>query len=297
VVHPLTTDGRAIYAVANGNVYAVDTTGVTRWTAEVQATGPAVASEVGILVPCKSGGLTLLAPKTGAVIRQTSAAGPTHAMPVFLEGVMAWVTTEGVLATSDGGRQRVTSAAMSDIASDGTRIFVGTAKGEFFAIDRTGILWQRSLPGPAVAHPIVTKDMVYMTFGPHEGEPGGVTALGRKDGLTKWTSTMRMGPAAGPALGEVLLVPGKSGELVALDPRSGGTRWRAPGYGAYSVKPVIVGETAFAGNADGRLHRVDLHDGGEVWAVELGATITGDPVLVDGRLVVGLTDGRLVSLR
>jgi len=144
---------------------------------------------------------------------------------------------------------------------------------------------------------VLSADTVYMTYGAGGGMPGGVAAVSREDGTLRWTSSMRVGPSAGPALGNVLVVPGKSGELVAMDASHGGIRWRTPGYGPFTVKPLVVGGTVFAGNADGRVHRVDLDDGGEAWALDLGATITGDPILIQGRLVFGLTDGRLVCLK
>jgi outer membrane protein assembly factor BamB len=297
IVFPITTDGQVTYAVAAGSVYAMDTEGLKRWVVHVQAAGPAVVSSIGLLVPRADGRIAVLDPSTGSVLRETKPAGPTSAAPVLVEGVIAWTTEDGVFATSDGVRKNVSGGALTDLAADGTLVYVGSRDGHLLALDRSGVIWDAQLPGPAVAHPVVGDGSVFVAYAGTQEGPGGVAAVSRTDGKVRWSSSIRGGPGAGPALGALLIVPGRSGELVGLDPHHGGVRWKSPGTAAFSVQPVIAGGMAYVGNADGRVHRIDLHDGGEAWSVDLGGPITGDPVLIDGRLLVGLADGRLVCLK
>jgi outer membrane protein assembly factor BamB len=144
---------------------------------------------------------------------------------------------------------------------------------------------------------VLGDDSIFVVYTGSADITGGVISLSRTTGEIRWSGTFGGNPGAAPALGDLLVVPGRNGELVGLDPSHGGVRWETPGYGGFTIQPALTEGTAYAGNADGRIHRVDLHDGGEAWAVELGATVTGDPVIVDGHLIVGLTDGRLVCLK
>jgi outer membrane protein assembly factor BamB len=256
-----------------------------------------VVSSIGLLVPRADGRIAVLDPQTGEVLRETKPAGPTSASPVLVEGVIAWTTVDGVFATSDGVREQVSGAALTDLAADGTLVYVGSRDGHLLALDRSGVIWDAQLPGPAVAHPVVGDASVFVAYAGTQAGPGGVAAVSRREGKVRWSSSIPGGPGAGPALGSLLIVPGRSGELVALDPDHGGVRWKSPGTAAFSVQPVLAGGMAYVGNADGRIHRIDLHDGGEAWSVDLGGPVTGDPVLLDGRLFVGLADGRLVCLK
>ena len=297
VIYPLTTDGELLFAVAGGTVYAMDQQGIKRWTAEVQAVGPAVVEDVGLLVPLAAGRVGVFSAQTGELFKQTEPVQGRPAAPTLVDGVIAWTTAGGLLATSDGGRQMISESALAEIAVDRGQIYVGTKDGFFLRADRSGVLWRVPLPGPAVAHPVLDSSKVYVAYAGSETSSGGVVALARNDGALQWQADIRGGVSAGPALGALLVVPGRSGELLGLDPQHGGVRWKTPGYGPFTVQPLLANGMAYAGNADGRIHRVDLHDGGEAWAVDLGSTITGDPVLLGGKLYVGLTDGRLVCLK
>jgi outer membrane protein assembly factor BamB len=296
IVHPLTTNGTALFAVAAGNVYALDTQGLKRWTSRIQASGPAVVTESGLLVPREDGRVALLDPDTGKTLKETDPQGTISAAPAMIDGVIAWTTTAGWLLSSDGVTQKLADAALTDFAHDGERIYVGALDGQVFAVDRSGMIWATALPSAPLAHPVLGPTTVYVAYTSTATVSGGVAALSRDTGKVLWTSEVRGGPAAAPALGPILVVPARGGELVGIDPGHGGVRWKTPGYGGFTVQPAISGGMAYAGNADGRLHRVDLHDGGEAWAVELGATVTGEPVFIGDRLFVGLANGRLLCL-
>jgi len=297
LTYPVTTDGEAIFAVSGGNVYSLEVTGLKRWTARVQAAGPVVVDTAGLLVPTQSGRIALLETETGKVITETEPISSTHAAPSVLGGVIVWVTSDGLFATSAGDVHQLSTTPLTDLASDGQRIYVGSRGGRLMAVDVGGVVWEAELPGPAIGHPVVGDDAVYIATAPQGEADASLVAVGRSDGVMRWTSPISSTVAASPALGSLLIVPGLSGDLFAMDLRHGGIRWRAPGLAGFSVQPAIANETIYAGNADGRLYRVDIHDGGEAWSVELGAPITGEPAMVKGRIVIGLSDGRLMCLQ
>lgn len=297
VVHPLTSDGETVFVVAGGTVYAMDAQGVKRWTAEVRAAGPAVVAGEEVLVPQDGGRVVILSKSTGQVVRETEPTGRTVAAPAVADGVVVWTTVDGILATSDGGRQRIATAALTDMASEGGDIYVGSKVAEAIRVDRSGVVWRTALPGPAVAHPVIGPSVVYVPYSASAQDSGGVAALSKSDGRLMWTASVKGGPAAAPALGDLLVVPGRAGELLGIDPEHGGVRWKTPGYGAFTVQPLIAAGMTYAGNADGRMHRVDLHDGGIAWSVDLSGTITGDPALMAGRIYVGMVDGRILCLK
>jgi hypothetical protein len=187
IVSPITTDGKLLFVVAAGSVYAMDTEGLKRWTAQVQAAGPAVVSSIGLLVPRADGRIAVLNPSTGEVLRETKPAGPTSASPVLVEGVIAWTTDDGVFATSDGEREPVSTAALTDLAADETRIYVGSRDGHLLAFDRSGMIWDAQLPGPAVAHPVVGETSVFVAYAGTQAGPGGVAAVSRTEGKLLWS--------------------------------------------------------------------------------------------------------------
>ncbi len=297
VVRPLAVDHACIYAVAAGNVYCIGRNGEKRWTARADVVGVLAPHEEGLVVSTGDNQVILLEPETGAL--KETIIDDVRARSAAIRFQDAWVvvTADGFLRSSDGDQNKLTDAPVSGIASDGERIFLGTGDGQALAVDRSGIIWEADIGGPAIGHPVVGPNHVFLSVGEGGDESGGVVALEREEGRVIWRAALGHAPATAPALGEILVVPGRAGELSALDPSHGGTRWRFPGTGGFTVTPALGDQVVYAGNADGRMHRVDLHDGGEAWSVSMGATITGDPLLVDGMLVVGLTDGRVVALQ
>lgn len=297
VVLPLTTDGAQVYAVSDGNVYAIALDGSKRWTARVDAVGTALPHAGGVAVALATGRVVHLSSDAGVTGRWLIGDVETRSTPLTFQDAVVAISVDGWLITSTDEAIKLTSAPVSDIAADEERIYLGTNDGEAIALDRSGVIWQTQLPGPVIGHPVVGEHSVFFATGPAGDRPGGVTAVRRIDGETTWEVELGLGASTAPALGRFLIVPCRSSELIALDLEHGGARWRFPGYADFSVTPALTQGDVYAGNADGRLHRVDMHDGGEAWSIDLGATITGEPLLIEGLLVVGLADGRVVGLK
>ena len=295
IVHPLSTDGSSIYAVAGGRVYCISKEGSLQWSSPINADGPPTLGGSGLYIPTALGVMQLLDPETGQILTSYGGQAPIHTALLVLEESIVWMDAEGTLVSPDGPSSTSVPGPIADAASDGETLVVGNAEGKVFAV-ADNIRWEQSLPGPAVHHPVIDKTVAFVPFSAADGQPGGVVAVNIQSGATVWTTFLKFQPGGAPALGEHLIVPDKRSELVALDVNHGGIRWRAPGPAVFSIQPAIVGRAIYAGDTGGRLRRIDSADGGTVWSIDLGAPITGEPVVIDGTVIVGTSDGRLIAV-
>jgi outer membrane protein assembly factor BamB len=240
--------------------------------------------------------MQLLDPNTGAIKTSYGGLGTIRTPALPIDGRMAWVERDGVLITADTQNGPHILGPVSDAASDGNHIFFGNIHGDFAAVNEQGVLWRSKVPGPVTGHPVVGDGVVFVCFGARGSQRGGLAALNIHDGSEVWVAYVGSSPSAPAALGEFLIVPSRSGDLIALDARHGGMRWRAPGSSMHTTQPAIVDDAIYVGNGLGRLQRFDMTDGGNVWSIELDAPISGDPVISGNLIVVGTSDGRLVGL-
>jgi hypothetical protein len=288
--------GEYVYAVAAGTVSKVGLDGDLIWDADIQADGRPTVTDLGLLVPTRTGTMQLLDVETGVIKASHGGFESIRSPALPLGGRWAWIERDGILLTSDTQMGPLLPGPVSDAASDGRRMFLGNMHGGFASVTESGVHWNVSVPGPVTSHPIIGDDVIFVSFGVRNGEPGGVVALNLDDGTLLWIAHFGAGPSTAGALGDLLIIPSRSGDLVALDPHHGGTRWRAPGSAMHTTKPAIVGDAIYVGDGLGRLHRYDMADGGSVWSVDLDAPITGDPVVTVELIILGTSDGRLVAL-
>ncbi len=296
VVHPLRSDGSAVYAVAAGELVRLESDGTSTWEARIQASGSAGLSDSGVVVGTQDGPVALYDPERGALIRQYPGFGPVRGTPVPIDGDLAWVTVHGMVGGALGWLVEAGYSAASGGASDGDTLFFMTLEGQLLAVGAEGKLWQGILSGPGFGHPVVGEGRVFASFAAVNGRPGGVIAFDSSTGdeLWSWRADFELG--APPALGPALMVPCKDGQLVALDPETGDELWRAQATGELSVTPAVLRGGVVVAGADGVVARYDPDDGGLVWKKELGSAVTGDPTVLGDTLVLGLADGRVVAL-
>lgn len=119
---------------------------------------------------------------------------------------------------------------------------------------------------------------------------GAVTVLGTtereviaydRDGWELWRHPVRDGVTAVTAVGELVLVLDASGDLTALDPRTGAETWQADGVDQL----VAVGEEAAVTVEDSSLVVHHLATGDEVWQVRVdpravSAAVVGDHIAI-----------------
>jgi len=296
IVHPLVLDGEYVYAVSGGTVSKVRIDGTLVWSTDVEADGRPTPFSGGVLVPNRSGVMQLLASDSGDILESYGGFASVRTAALPLQSRYAWIERDGILITSDTQNGPIIMGPVSDAASDAEYLYVGNMHGQFAAVSENGIHWLAEVPGPVSAHPVIGDDQVFVPFGSKNQGQGGLAALNLADGVENWVAYFGSGPSAPAALGQFLIVPSRSGDLIALDPRHGGTRWRAPGTAIQATQPAIVRDAIYTCDGHGRLARFDMADGGSAWTVDLGVPITGDPVVTPQFIIVGTSDGRLLAL-
>ena len=296
IVHPLILSGTSLYAVAGGVVSKIKTNGQVVWANDLAADGPVTPADEGILVPTVTGTMQVVDPATGTIINSYGGFSSIRSPALPHAQTLAWVERDGILITANTQNGPYILGPVSDAASDGDHYIFGNIHQEVVCIRDFETAWTAQVPGPITGHPVIGQHVVFVSFAPGDSGPGGVAALDLANGSVKWLS--HIGPAASApiSLGEFLVMATRTGELVALDPVHGRTRWSAPSPTMHTTKPAIVGDSIYIGDGMGRLHRYDMADGGRVWSVDLNAPITGDLVFTDDLIIVGTSDGFVVAL-
>jgi outer membrane protein assembly factor BamB len=144
------------------------------------------------------------------------------------------------------------------------RLFVGTARGTFHAVDaRSGrVLWEVRTGGAITSSPATDGKIVYFA-----SRDDRLRAVRAADGKPVWT--LRFGAPIG------------------VD-----NYWDY-----YLSSPVLVGAVLYAGAGDGRLYAVDAASGRVRWTFDSGSRIRATPAVRDGRVVFATTSGHVVALR
>ncbi len=92
-------------------------------------------------------------------------------------------------------------------------------------------------------------------------------------------------------------VGSQSGELLALDLRSGQLRWKyktTEGIGESS--PCVGNGVVYVGDLSGSIHAVRTSDGTALWTFKTNSEVKSSPVLVDDKVLVGSYDEHLYCL-
>ena len=205
------------------------------------------------------------------------------------------------------------------IAADFGRIVVATGFGDVYGLDPAngGKLWKRNLGLPVRSAPTASNGRVYVVTVNNE-----VHALDIETGEVAW-DFRRYSDSAGvlantsPAVeGSTVVVPYKSGELLAFDTQTGKPKWgdaltrtgRYSSVGAINDiagRPAIYGGAVYAVSHSGRLAAIDLKTGRRIWAKNVASTqtpwVAGESVFVvsSNAEVVALNraDGKIVWVK
>jgi outer membrane protein assembly factor BamB len=221
---------------------------------------------------------------------------------VSINGAVLWQTS--LVPEFDRGD----TGTGGGLAVEGKRVFATTGAGELIALDAGSgaILWRQRFDSPVTGAPMVSGNVVYAM-----GSDGGAMAITADSGKVLWTvegtgSSAGMIGAASPAMSDkYVLFPFASGEIAAVDPKTGEKQWVATVAGrrlgrAYAAlgdvtgDPVVTGGMVYAGTAAGRTIATDAGTGLRSWVANEGAL--NPPLVVGGSVFVVNDEAKLVRL-
>jgi len=199
------------------------------------------------------------------------------------------------IATNGGG-----------LATDGKAVYVATGFGNIIALQlNTGaLLWKKKIPVPAQGSLAIGLDKVYFVT-----QNNDIIALNVSDGSKAWEFRgFPGGPGAivnltNPAIAEDYLVaPLTSGELIALDAKTGKLVWRVvlstntftalAGIVGTSSTPAIDSGIVYVTGAFNSTIAFHLEDGYKLWEIEIGSVHTP---IVSGNTVFIVDMNNIVS--
>jgi len=170
------------------------------------------------------------------------------------------------------------------IAFDGGRLYVHTGLNFFVALDAASgsEIWRSATLVPFHGSPTVADGRVFVSSDDNE-----LLALDTDSGQVLWTyqgivESARLLTAPSPAvLGDIVVAPFASGELIALRVQNGNPIWqdsltRAGGLTAMSEindvagSPVVVDNTVYAMSHSGLLAAISLRTGERLWSQPAG---------------------------
>ena len=193
------------------------------------------------------------------------------------------------------------------IAADAGKIFVATGYGTIIALDAgTGQpVWNKKLNIPIREAPTAADGRVFVVNSESE-----LYCLKATDGSELWTQkglpeSAAVLTSASPAVaGNLVYVPYPSGEITAIDVKSGQPKWTdslakgsinssATAIGE-AARPVVDGTTVFAMSRGGQLIATSKDKGERLWTRDISGSQT--PWVAGDTLFVVDTAGKLIAL-
>ena len=191
----------------------------------------------------------------------------------------------------------------------GGRLFIATFDGRMYAIDaRTGLARWRfdthrcAWASPAIAGPLVVETFIGHTCGADvPGRDGEVIAFSRRNGAIRWRRTIGPTESSPLVAGDLVYVADWSGRVLALNARTGRTRWAFRAGGAIKGSPTLAGNRLYIGSYDGHVYAIGARNGRLVWRASgqprLGraGSFYSTPAAAYDRVYIGSTDGKVYS--
>ena len=304
-------DGSVFFGTRSGRVFALDPTGVERWSAAHLSPVigvPALAQSGKLYVGTFTGvlyafdaarGALLWSVDTHARITTSPAVGADGNVYVGTRRGLVAVTPQGALAWSTPLR-RIKGSSPA-IGPDGT-IYVATSKGSVAAVSRDGALvWVRDLGGRScsvVGSIAIRGDRLYVG-----AADGNLRALDRATGAVVWAyqagAPIESGVSLGPD-GSVHFGTGNGRVISLADGGAAPTlRWVAiVGAGKILSTPAIdrAGNVYVGGN-DHEVHKLAAANGAELWTYATrGRVRSAIAIGVGGQVFAGSTDRTLYAI-
>jgi outer membrane protein assembly factor BamB len=135
------------------------------------------------------------------------------------------------------------------------------------------------------------------------GMDGEVSAITIADGQWLWRVDTDREIAAGPAVGDgIVVVSDSDGRLTALSAADGAELWQADVHGEVLASAAIARGRVVVRITDGRLMGLDASTGETLWRIDRETppiSLRGNsaPVVIDERVLVGTDAGKVIAVR
>ena len=289
--NPANNPGNLAYAGGGGRVWSSSAASVSRGlrVPSFGLGGSSASLRIGAR-PVVGGGMVFVYDPTGVVTAMSLSGGGR----VWQQSVRP----ENERDTSAGG----------GVAYDHGRTYVATAYGTVSALDASSgrVVWTKDIEAPARGAPTATGGKVFVVT-----QTNVVLALDAADGTELWSyrgipETAGLLAAASPAVvGDTVVVPYTSGEVIAFDIAKGEPRWSeavtastrtyaVSSLNDISASPVVDGGVVFATSVAGETVANDLKTGERRWSQGVGSAHT--PVVSGNALFLVDLDDRAIAL-
>ena len=198
-------------------------------------------------------------------------------------------------------RHRKNTYASSTMVTDGKAAYAFFESGGLFAFDFDGtLLWKKSLGGIAKAgmgpgtSPVIFENLLILQCDQEMGGGSFIVALDRKDGSEVWRQdrTTRRSwatPLIVRTSSRVEMITAGAEMVIAYDPRTGKTLWKANGTESHPIPSAVAGDGLVflsAGSSAKRAMAIRLGGEGDltdspavVWRYRKGAAYVPSPIL------------------
>lgn len=144
--------------------------------------------------------------------------------------------------------------------------------------------------------PLVHNDIVYVA------DPGGrVSALAIDSGKQIWRVETEIPIGGGVGFGDDLILLGsKDGQVLALEPTTGASRWVSPVSSEVLAPPVALSGVVVVQTIDGKIFGLSSRDGSQLWMQQrteppLSLRGTSSPIISRGVALSGFASGKIVA--
>ena len=271
------------------------------------------------------GNLVALDGATGTEIWRMNANSPIHASPLAGGGRVFVTTNDSELFAVDArtGEVEWTQSAIAEPArmlSSPSPALVGEtlvapfASGEIIAmlsangrrlwseaLTRAGTTTSLSTINDIAGRPVVVNGIVFSG-----SQSGTFAAVEMRTGVRVWDKPIATVQTPWVA-GDFVFVVSTTGELVAMDTKTGGVRWtrQLPAYKNERRKkniiswtgPVIVGGRLVLASSEGQLELIRPEDGTTIETRDIKSEIYVSPAIAGGTIYYYTNDGELLALR
>ncbi len=194
------------------------------------------------------------------------------------------------------------------VAAEGAQVFTATGYGAVVALDGASgnKIWEKKIGEPARGAPTVAEGKVFVV-----SQGNVIYALNAVDGAEAWTfrGVPEIGgllSAANPAVaGGIVVVPFTSGELVALEAKTGKLVWSdalarasrnfaVSGLSDIAASPVVEDGVVYATGVGSRTVAIQLKTGQRLWDQTIGSAHT--PAVAGSAVFVVDLDDNLIAI-